>query len=55
MKNLSKHISRIMVQDNTETIYPPWPKEHVFLRLVKESLGLKALGVYKISCEQEAR
>jgi hypothetical protein len=45
------HISRIMVQDNIETIHLPWPKAHILLRLVKESLGLKAVGVYKIPCE----
>jgi hypothetical protein len=40
-----------MAQHNTKTIYLPPPKTCSILRPVKDSLDLKASGVYKIPCK----
>jgi hypothetical protein len=51
VQNLSNPVSRMLAWHNIKTIHLPPPKTCSILRPVKDSLGLKAPGVYKIPCE----
>jgi predicted GIY-YIG superfamily endonuclease len=48
---VSNKISRLLTKYNTETVHVPIKKNRQFLGTVKDDLGLKIPGVYRIPCE----
>jgi hypothetical protein len=44
-------ISKVLSRNNIKSVGLPPRKIHSFLRPVKDKLGLRTLGVYRIPCE----
>jgi predicted GIY-YIG superfamily endonuclease len=50
-KAITNKISRLLAKYNIKTVHNPWKKNIHMLRPVKDDLGLKVHGVYRIPCE----
>jgi hypothetical protein len=48
---MSNKISRLLARHNIKTVHIPKKKNIHMLRMVKDDLGLKVLGMYQIPCQ----
>jgi hypothetical protein len=50
-RTISNKISRLLAKHNIKTVHIPAKKISIYLRLVRDKLGLKVSGIYHIPCE----